>query len=149
MKKAALFFLALCLSSTLGASGFFTLSEMKPTHVFVMNTSNLLDKEDVDEIKKILTELVLSLGLKPEQRDTPTLMVKISSITADKKHFIHVKLAIGEDVITTRKGALKSFALTYDSEDFIQSEKDPKEDILDSVQYLVDELSSHYSEDNE
>lgn len=149
MKKAALFFLALCLSSTLGASGFFTLSEMKPTHVFVMNTSNLLDKEDVDEIKKILTELVLSLGLKPEQRDTPTLMVKISSITADKKHFIHVKLAIGEDVITTRKGALKSFALTYDSEDFIQSEKDPKEDILDSVQYLVDEFSSHYSEDNE
>jgi hypothetical protein len=149
MRKAALLFLTLCLSTALSASGFFTLSEMKPTHVFVMNTSNLLDKEDVDEIKKILTELVESLGLKPEQRDTPTLMVKISSITADKKHFIHVKLAVGEDVITTRKGALKSFALTYDSEDFIQSEKDPKEDILDSVQFLIDEFSSHYSEDNE
>ncbi len=149
MRQVTLLFLALCLSSTLNASGFFTLSEMKPTHIFVMNTSNLLDKEDVGEIKKMLTELVESLGLKTEQRDTPTLMVKISSISADNKHFIHVKLAVGEDVITTRKGAVKSFALTYDSADFIQSEKDPKGDIMDSVQFLADEFSSHYSEDNE
>lgn len=149
MRKATLLFLALFLSSALSASGFFTLSQIKPTHVFVMNTSNLLNKEDVAEIKEMLTEFVVSLGMKPEQRDTPTLMVKISSITADKKHFIHIKLAVGEDVITTRKGGVKSFALTYDSSDFIQSDKDPKDDILDSIEYLTDEFASHYSEDNE
>lgn len=148
MRKQLLLFLALSLFSLLNAGGFYTLSGIKPTHIFVKNNSNLLGTEEVEEIKKILSEVLKTLGLQPDQRDTATLMVKVDSLSGGGKHYIYIKFAVGEDIVTNRKDRVRSFSLTYDSSDFIQSEE-PKSDVIDSVQFLADAFVEHYIEDNE
>ncbi len=146
-----LIFLALstlCFISSLYASGPFTLSDIKRLHIFVKNDSELFDEKDEQELRERLSKLVQTLGLKAEGRDAPTLMLKIESISDKKKHYLHIKLALGEDIITKRNGNTKTFALTYDASDFIESEE-PKKDLFESVDFLTDEFISHFKEDNE
>lgn len=148
MRPFFLAFLSLCLISSLYASGPFTLSEIKRLHIFVKNDSELFDEKVEQELRQRLSKLVQTLGLKAEGRDAPTLMLKIESISDKQKHYLHVKLALGEDIITKRDGNIKVFALTYDASDFIESEE-PKKDLIESVEFLTDEFISHFKEDNE
>ena len=148
MRRLILAFLSLCFASSLYASGPFTLSDIERIHIFVKNDSELFDDKDVEVLRAKLSKLVHTLGLKIEGRDAPTLMLKVESISDKKKHYLHVKLALGEDVITKRKGDTRVFALTYDASDFIESEE-PKKDLLESVDFLTDEFISHFKDDNE
>jgi hypothetical protein len=134
--------------SSVHASGPFTLSDIERIHIFVKNDSELFDDKDVEQLKEKLSKLVQTLRLKAEGRDAPTLMLKIESISDQKKHYLHVKLALGEDIITKRKGDTRTFALTYDASDFIESEE-PKKDLFESVEFLTDEFISHFKDDNE
>jgi len=148
MRTLLLALLSLCFVSSLHASGPFTLSNIERIHIFVKNDSELFDDKDVEELRRRLSKLVQTLGVKAEGRDAPTLMLKIESISDKKKHYLHVKLALGEDIITKRKSSTRVFALTYDASDFIESEE-PKKDLLESVEFLTDEFISHFKEDNE
>lgn len=148
MRLLFLALFSLCFISSVYASGPFTLSDIERIHIFVKNDSELFDDKDVEALKKRLSKLVQTLGLKAEERDAPTLMLKVESISDNKKHYLHVKLALGEDIITKRKGNTRVFALTYDASDFIESEE-PKKDLLESVDFLTDEFISHFKEDNE
>lgn len=148
MKTLSLLFLSLCFVSSLHASGPFTLSDIERIHIYVKNDSELFDDKDVKELQKRLLRVVQMLGLKAEQRDAPTLMLKIESISSESKHYLYVKLALGEDIVTKRKGETKVFSLTYDASDFIESEE-PKKDLFESVDFLTDEFMAHFKEDNE
>lgn len=148
MRLIFLAFLSLLFISSVYASGPFTLSDIERLHIFVKNDSELFDEKDEQELRQRLSKVVQILGLKAEGRDAPTLMLKIESISDMKKHYLHIKLALGEDIITKRKGGTKTFALTYDASDFIESEE-PKKDLFESVDFLTDEFVSHFKEDNE
>lgn len=148
MRVISLTLLSLCLISSVYASGPFTLSDIKRLHIFVKNDSELFDEKDEQELRERLSKLVQTLGLKAEGRDAPTLMLRVESISDIKKHYLHIKLALGEDIITKRNGNIKVFALTYDASDFIESEE-PKKDLFESVDFLTDEFISHFKEDNE
>jgi len=148
MKALILAFFSLCIISSVYASGPFTLSDIERIYIFVKNDSELFDDKDVEKLKERLSRLVQTLGLKAEGRDAPTLMLKIESISDKNKHYLYVKLALGEDIITKRKSGTKVFALTYDASDFIESEE-PKKDLLESVEFLTDEFISHFKDDNE
>ncbi len=148
MKALTLVLLILVFVSSLQASGPFTLSAIENIHIFVKNDSELFDDKDLEALRERLLKVVQTLGLKAEQRDAPTLMLKIESISNETKHYLHVKLALGEDIITKRKGNTRVFALTYDSADFIESEE-PKKDLFESVDFLTGEFISHFKDDNE
>lgn len=148
MRVIFLTLLSLCFISSVYASGPFTLSDIKRLHIFVKNDSELFDEKDEQELRERLSKLVQTLGLKAEGRDAPTLMLRVESISDIKKHYLHIKLALGEDIITKRNGNIKVFALTYDASDFIES-KEPKKDLFESVDFLTDEFISHFKEDNE
>lgn len=148
MRPFFLALLSLCLVSSVYASGPFTLSDIEGIHIFVKNDSELFDDKDVEVLRLRLSKLVQTLGLKAEGRDAPTLMLKVESISDQKKHYLYVKLALGEDIITKRKGNTKVFALTYDASDFIESEE-PRKDLFESVDFLSDEFISHFKDDND
>lgn len=148
MRPFVLVLLSLCFAYSLYASGPFTLSDIERIHIFVKNDSELFDDKDVEVLRAKLSKLVQTLGLKVEGRDAPTLMLKIESISDKNKHYLYVKLALGEDIITKRKNSTKVFALTYDASDFIESEE-PKKDLQESVDFLTGEFISHFKEDNE
>lgn len=148
MRTLLLVLLSLGFVSSVYASGPFTLSGIERAHIFVKNDSELFDDKDVQALRNRLLKVVQTLGLKAEQRDAPTLMLKIESNSDEKKHYLYVTLALGEDVITKRKGNVKVFALSYDSSDFIESEE-PRKDLFDSVDFLTGEFISHFKDDNE
>ena len=77
-----------------------------------------------------------------------TLMVKIESLSQNKIHFIHITMLIGEEVKTNREGSPKTFAITYQMSDFIDSE-DPENDVYDSVtEFLIGEFLEQHKEEN-
>jgi len=147
MKVLILSFFGLFLVSSLQASGPFTLSDIERIHIYVKNDSDLFDDKDLEALRERLFNIVQTLGLKAEERDAPTLMLKVETISNKTKHYLYVKLALGEDIITKRKGNTRVFALTYDSSDFIETEE-PKKDLFESVDFLTDEFMSHFKDDN-
>ena len=146
MKKTLL--IAILLFSTLNAKGPFTLTNLECANIYVKNDSQFFDKSDVAEVKKILLQVVKDTKLRTAQRDCSTLMLKIQSIEAKPNYYIYTKLAVGEEIETHRTDKTESFALSYDSSDFFDTEE-PKADLLESVQYLADDFVEHFKDDNE
>ncbi len=147
MKKLiiSLFFL---LSTLLEAEVMFTLTNLETSHIYVSNQSSLLNESDIKAVKIKMVDALHALGLKSEGRDGATLMMKFESASVKGTDIVFIKLAVASDVITTRKDAIDTFAITYEGTDMLESEENVKVDIFESVQFLLDEFSEHYKEDN-
>lgn len=134
----------------LNGAGFWTLTGLEKANIYVKNEISILKPSTIKEIKqKMLTELKKD-GIKTNQQDSPTLMISLEEIEGDETHYIYVKLALGEEVQTFRRDKSATFALTYDSNDFIEADNDELDsEVLASVELLLSQFSEHFKDDKE
>lgn len=143
-------FLALLLALSLNAAGFWTLTGLKKSNVYVQNQLSLLKPETLEMIKEKMTKALQKNGIATEQQDSPTLMCSLEELSGDDTYFIYIKLALGEEVQTFREDKTATFALTYEATDFLETDEEAmQKDILESLDFLLSQFSELYGDDNE
>lgn len=143
-----LFLLLLTLS--LHAEGFWTLTGLTKANVYVNNQLSVIKPETIATIKTKMTESLKKSGILVGQQDSPTLMVALEELSGDESNYIYITLSVGEEVQTLRENKSGTFALTYDANDFIETdEEELDKDVIESVDFLLSQFSEHYEDDNE
>jgi hypothetical protein len=144
------YLLILLLSLSLNAAGFWTLTGLTKSNVYVKNELSMVKPETIVKIKEKMAESLKKNGILTGQQDSSTLMVSLEELTNDETYYVYIKLSLGEEVQTFRADKSATFALTYDSSDFVELEvEDLDSGVLESIEYLLLQFSEHYEEDNE
>ena len=111
-------------------------------------STDLITLEEKASIKDSVVKRLKAAGFTFGKRDSTNFMVKIQTVDIEDSHAIHIKIALAEDVITSRPGDIHTFAFTYYLDDFIESDE-PYADITESVDFLLTEFIDSYKDDNE
>lgn len=144
------FLLLLLLSLSLQAEGFWTLTGLQKANVYVKNELSIVKPETIATIKEKMAESLKQNGILMGQQDSPTLMVSLEELTGDESYYIYVTLAVGEEVQTFRANKSGTFSLTYNANDFIETDgEDLDKDVLESINFLLSQFNEHYEDDNE
>lgn len=135
---------------SLQAAGFWTLTGLEKSNIYVKNELSFVKPETISQIKKKMTATLKENAISIGKQDSSTLMLSLEELSDEETYFIYVKLALGEEVQTFRKNRDATFALTYDSNDFIEVDiEDLDRDILESVDFLLSQFSEQYEDDKE
>jgi len=145
MKKLLLLLLTY---GTLFSASFYTLDNVKSLNLYVANQADFMDKKQKNEIKKNLKIRLQKAGFIFGETDSITFMLKIEAIDVDDTQVINVQIGLAEEVITSRKASIETFAFTYLANDFIESDE-PYIDTVESINFLVSEFINAYRDDNE
>lgn len=146
MKFLLLFFLSL----NLFGAGFWTLSGVEKANIYVQNEIGFLEEKTLISVKTKMKTMLQELHIKTEQQDSPTLMVALKSLDNEDDYYVYVQLSLGEEVQTFRADKTATFALTYDSSDFIETDTDTLDkDVLESVDFLLSQFQEQYEDDKE
>jgi hypothetical protein len=148
MNKILTVFIAIFISSTLYASGPFTLTDLECVDISVKNKTEIFDDNDIKKIKTILQNSLKKTTLKLNHIDCPSLRITLEAIDDEPNYYLYTRLALREEVPTNRKNNTPTFALTYNAANFIESET-IHEDVLQSVKRLIYDFIVHLNSDNE
>lgn len=140
--------LMLGLHLSLIAAGFWTLTGTEKLNIYVQNEISEIKPQTIVTIKKKMKAMLESHGVNTKGVDSGTMMIKLSSIKNGDDYYVYIKLAVGEEVMTHRKGDIETFALTYENSDFIESNA-LDSDVLESVDFLLSEYKEQFEEDQE
>ncbi|MBT5935754.1 hypothetical protein [Sulfurimonas sp.] len=125
----------------------FTLTKFKSLYPMVeIYTDKVPDSYKV-KITKILKEYTDELGINTKGYSDRPLVIMISRIAVGDKLTLKMALIIGEEVKRLDDGA-EVFAITYQKVDIFEVE-DLDEDLIDTVEYLLELFKEQYIEDNE
>lgn len=132
------------------SDGFWTLSGLKKSNVYVNNQLSTLKPSTLKNIKSTMTKRLEKNGIKTAQQDSPTLVLQLQELEGEESHFIYIRLALAEEVETFRPNRDRTFALTYSANDFIEAEDDEVDAlVLESLDALLKEFETLYVDDNE
>jgi len=138
------------LSLSLQAAGFWTLTGLEKVNIHVINDLSTIKPETIVSIKKKMNAMLNANGILTQQQDSSNLMIKLEEISNNGVYYVYVKLALGEEVQTFRADKSATFALTYDSNDFIEVDGDELDsEVLESVDFLLSQFSEQYEDDKE
>ena len=141
-------FTVLLIPMIMHASGPFTLSQLQCLRTYVKSDVTLFDAPQLLNVQKMLDDAVRTLGFHTQTRDCPTLMIRIDAVGEKAPYALYTKIALGEEVSTQRKKPVETFVLSYEASDFVLTDE-PKEALMDSAQYLIEEFVAHANEDKE
>lgn len=143
-------FLTLLLAYSLHAVSFWTLTGVEKAGIYVQNEVGILDVEVVNEMKSMMRDMLKKNSIVADAQDAPTLMLILKEISNDDEYYIHIQLALGEEVQTFRSDKSEAYALTYDSSEFIETDSEELgNDILESVKSLLSGFEEQYQDDKE
>lgn len=145
MKKI---FLSIIFSVSLFGASMFTLENVNNLKLYIDNSSDLINIEQINHIKKITEQKLKSAGIELNKVDASTFMIKIETIEIEESYAALVSIGLGEEVTTKRKDKIQTFSWTYYTTDFMELDE-PYKNILESVNYLVDEFIEGYEDDKE
>jgi len=143
-----LIFITLLFNFSLFGAGFWTLTGSDKLHVYVQNNISEINPKTVTSIKEKMQSTLSKLSVKTDGVDGGTMMVKLNSIKGSDYFYVTIKLAVGEEVMTHRKGDIETFALTFDSDDFIETDE-LDADVLESIDFLLSEYAEQFEDDRE
>jgi len=140
----------LLLAYTLQAGGYWTLTGLSKANIYVKNDLSSLKIETLAAIKSKMSESLKKNGILMHQQDSSTLVLSLEEIANDETSCVYVKLYLAEDVQTYREDKTSTFAMTYESSDFIEVElADFDKSILESVDFLLSQFNELYEEDRD
>lgn len=138
------------LTYSLQAAGFWTLTGLEKANIYVQNDVAYMKVETLASIKSKMLASLKADGIITGEQDSATLMISLSEISNDDDHYVYIELALGEEVQTFRSDKSATYAKTYTGFDFIETDTDELDnDILESVDFLLDQFSEHYEDDKE
>ena len=140
----------LLLALSLNAAGFWTLTGLKKSNIYIQNQLSIIKPETLAAIKEKMAQTLKKHSIATDQQDSPTLMCSLEEIAGEESYYIYVKLALGEEVQTFREAKTATFALTFEATDFIETDAESlHSDLLESVDYVLGQFSELYMDDNE
>jgi len=99
------------------------------------------------EITEIIKEYAKEMNISTAGYSSRPLAIIISRVAIGETLVLKVQLLLGEEVRRLDDNE-EVFALTYQKEDIFEV-NDLEEDLIDSVEYLLEEFKDQYIEDNE
>ena len=134
----------------LQSAGFWTLSGITKANIYISNNVSSLKPSTLKNIKQKMLEMLKKESIETDKQDSPILIVNLAEIENDDSHYVYIRLSIGEDVQTSRKDKSHTFALTYNSNDFIETDNEELDtDILESIDFLLSQFMEQYEDDKE
>ena len=125
----------------------FILTKFKSFYPIVEIYTDKVPQTYKAEIKKIMQEYAKEMQISTEGYSDRPLAIVVSRVAVGKTLVLKVQLLLGEEVRRIDDNE-EVFALTYQKEDIFEVD-DLDEDLIDSVEYLLEEFKDQYIEDNE
>ena len=125
----------------------YTLTTFKSIYPLVEIYTDKVPEHYKKDITEIIREYAKEMKISTEGYSQRPLAIIISRVAVGKTLVLRVQLLLGEEVKRLDDGE-EVFALTYQKDDIFEV-NDLDEDIIDSVEYLLEEFKDQYIEDNE
>ena len=141
-----LFFILLFTVTLAQATTPFLLTKIPSVYPLVETYSKHVPKKYIKIIKKEIIKTTDALHIKSDGYSGRPLTFFITDLPIEGKQVVKVALIMGEEVKRLDDGEVV-FAFTYLNVDMIEVDEDF--DILESVDFLLEEFKDQYREDNE
>ena len=128
----------------------FLLTKIPSVYPLVEIYSKHVPKKYIAIIKKEIIKMTNELHIKNDGFSGRPLTFFITDLPVDDKKMVKVALMMGEEVKRLDDGEVV-FAFTYLNVDIVEVEDDDEEefDIMESIDFLLEEFKDQYKEDNE
>jgi len=140
-------FTIIALSLTLFAQTPYILTKFTTLYPLVEIYTKKVPQHYKAEITSIIKEYAKEMNISTEGYSPRPLAIVISRVAIEETLVLKVQLLLGEEVRRLDDNE-EVFALTYHKEDIFEV-NDLEEDLIDSVEYLLEEFKDQYIEDNE
>ena len=139
--------LFMSLSSILLASTPFNLNGVKKLSVHVADYSEMFDKKIATKLATMMRQKMKKLDVDTDGYFHESLILLMQSQMVGEIKVLNMELMISGDVRPSGKKDL-TFGITYLLRDSVEVE-DKHSDVVESLEFLLDEFSEQYIEDNE
>jgi len=139
-----LFFL---LSSSLFALTPFNLNGVKKLSVHVADYSEMFDKKMKPKLEAMMRKKLKKLKIDTDGYFHESLILLMQSQLVGKIKLLNLDLMVAGDVRPTGKTEL-TYGITYLLKDSVEIE-DKEADLIESLEFLLDEFAEQYIQDNE
>ncbi len=143
MKKILLI---LCLNIFAFALTPFSLEGLKEVKVRISDKGKLLSKIEKKHLTNKIIEELQRTGLKTDTKLYSKIIIKVKSLKSKSKDIIFVSLFVIEDVRMLNDIENIKMGITYKMDDLFETE-DLKEDLKESIEYLVSEFIEQYNDE--
>jgi len=133
--------------NTLFAVTPFSINGLKKMSVHVADYSGLLDKSMKGKLEAKMHKRLKKLGIMSDGFYNETLILLMKSQKVGKITLLNLDLMVSGDVKRMRQEQ-PTFGITYLLQDSVEVEDAPA-DAMDALEYLLEEFSDQYRQDNE
>lgn len=145
IKYISLFFISIVY---LHSAGFWTLTGVTKASIYVQNEVVYINPITIRSAKEKMLAMLHDANIKTNLPDSPTLMLELQELQNDKEHYVYIKLSLGEEVVTFRDDKSATFALTYQVNDFVETDDEDLDNaILESVEFLLSQFKEQFEDD--
>ncbi len=124
----------------------FNLENLTQMRLYIVNESEFIDTAKEEAIRAHVFKRLSDKGFVFGKRDSSTFFVKIESLHVNDSDIINTQIGVGEQSEVQRGKTIQTFAFTYYANDLIESQA-PYSDMMDSLNFLIDEFLAQYEED--
>lgn len=139
--------LVFILSTTLFAGTPFNLNGVEKLSVHVADYSDMFDKNTKVKLEAMMGKKLKKLKINTDGYFHESLILLMQSQMVGKIKLLNMELMVSGDVIPSGKKNL-TFGITYQLRDSVEIE-DKDVDVVESLEFLLDEFAEQYLEDNE
>ena len=125
----------------------FSLEGLEAVNITVLGKDKLFDASFKQSLKTEVERKLHALNIQTSSKNFSNFLIKVKIDKVDAKTLYHVTLSLVENTHISRSKEVEAIAITYTKEDSFESDA-PKEDIKESVLYLVDEFAEQYKDEN-
>ena len=125
----------------------YTLTTFKNVYPLVEIYTDRVPASYKKELTDIIKEYAKEMNISTEGYSQRPLAIIVSRVAIGNTLVLKVQLILGEEVKRLDDGE-EVFALTYQKDDIFEV-TNLEEDLVDSVEYLLEEFKDQYMEDNE
>lgn len=125
----------------------FSLENISSVNVKILNKQKLLSEKKEEELTKKIEKRLNQAGIKTDSKSFSNFLIKVKGVEIADETVCLITLFLVEDVLITRQNPTKAIATTYSKDDFFQTDS-PEDDIVESIEFLLEEFISQYQEEN-
>ena len=125
----------------------FSLESINHVNVKIFDKDKILDEPSLKSFTQDIENKLLTLGIKSSNKAFSNLIIKIQAIKTDSITVCHINLSLVENAQLSRRTPVDAIAIGYMKDDLFESD-DIKQDIAQSIKFLVDEFVEQYKEEN-
>lgn len=125
----------------------FSLESIKSINVKIFDKDKILDEPSLETLTQEVEKKLLSLGIKSSTKIFSNLIIKIQAIKTESITICHINLSLVENAKLARSKPIDAIAIGYTKDDLFESD-DIKQDIAQSIKFLMDEFTEQYKEEN-